>query len=44
MLADVYCERDRKTVSQRIIIKENTLSERTKNYIAEKLKLNYETL
>lgn len=44
MLADVYCERDRKIVSQRIMIKENTLSERTINYIIEKLKLNYETL
>jgi transposase InsO family protein len=41
---DVYCGRDRKIVIQRIKIKEKTLSKRRKNYIIEKLKLNYETL
>ena len=40
--ADVYFERDKKILKERSRIKEKTLKERRKNYIKEKLELEYE--
>jgi len=42
--ADVYFERDKKILKERSRIKEKTLKERRKNYIKEKLELEYEKI
>jgi len=42
--ADVYFKRDRRKLKERRLIKEETIKERRRNYIAKRLELIYETI
>jgi putative transposase len=42
--ADVYFRRDKKKLKQRLLIKEETINERRRNYILKRLELNCETI